>query len=207
MIEVLLQDVGKKFRDKWVFRKLSHHLQASGRYAIVGPNGSGKSTLLQIIAGFISPTRGSVSWKRQGREIASENLYTEMAMAAPYMEVIEEYSLDELLRFHAYFKSFSQQPDADELVHVCRLESSRSRAIKYFSSGMKQRVKLSLALLTDSPLLLLDEPCTNLDQGGRQWYRHLLKEYGKDKTIVVASNHHSDEYGSDFELIEPGEKT
>lgn len=202
MIEVVLQDVGKKFHDKWVFRKLSHRLQASGRYAIVGPNGSGKSTLLQIMAGFISPSKGEITWKKQDKEIAAEKLYPEIAMAAPYMEVIEEYSLDELLRFHARFKNFPSMLNSNELVHVSGLESSRSRAVKYYSSGMKQRVRLSLAILTDSPLLLLDEPCTNLDQAGRRWYRRLLDEYCSNKTIVVASNHQSEEYGSDFELIE-----
>jgi ABC-type multidrug transport system ATPase subunit len=194
MIQVIINDCGKKFRQKWVFRNLNYSFEPGKRYAITGKNGSGKSTLIKIIAAYITPTRGNVIRKLNGNTLTNDNVYLHLAMAAPYIESIEEFTLPELIRFQKKFKPFQSSLSEDDILKISELTDSQNKAIKFFSSGMKQRALLSIAILSSAPLLLLDEPCANLDADARKWYAQLLDQYGKDRTIIIASNHNEEEY-------------
>ncbi len=194
MIQVNINDCGKKFRQKWVFKKLSYSFEAGEKYAITGKNGSGKSTLLKMIAAYITPSSGNIEWGLNGQTVAPENVFRHIAMAAPYIEPIEEFTLPELIQFQKKFKPFQHALSEDDIINLSGLADNRNKAVKFFSSGMKQRALLSLALLSSSPLLLLDEPCANLDADARKWYAKLLDKYGSDRTIVIASNHNREEY-------------
>lgn len=194
MIQVRINDCGKKFRQKWVFKKLNHTFEPGQKYAITGKNGSGKSTLLKMIAAYITPTSGNVKWEFNGVAVAPENVFRHLSMAAPYIESIEEFTLPELIQFQRNFKSFQASLSEKDILNISELVESQYKAVRFFSSGMKQRALLSLAILSDSPLLLLDEPCANLDADARKWYAQLLEKYGKDRTIIVASNHNREEY-------------
>jgi ABC-type multidrug transport system ATPase subunit len=194
MIQAVINDCGKKFRQKWVFKNLNYSFEPGKRYAITGKNGSGKSTLIKIIAAYIMPTKGSVTRKMNGNTLINENVYLHLAMAAPYIESIEEFTLPELIRFQKKFKLFQSSLSEDDILNISELTDSRNKAIKFFSSGMKQRALLSIAILSSAPLLLLDEPCANLDADARMWYAQLLDQYGTDRTIIIASNHNEEEY-------------
>lgn len=194
MIQVIINDCGKKFRQKWVFRNLNYAFEAGQKYAITGKNGSGKSTLLKIIAAYITPTKGNASWEINGQTVIAENVFRHIAMAAPYIEPIEEFTLPELIRFQQKFKPFQKGLSENDVLNLSELADSSNKAIRFFSSGMKQRAMLSLAILSKAPLLLLDEPCANLDADARRWYTRLLEKYGRDRTIIVASNHNREEY-------------
>jgi ABC-type multidrug transport system ATPase subunit len=158
-------------------------------YAITGPNGSGKSTLLQAIAGSMQLSEGSIVWNdQQEKNIDAEQIYKQLAIAAPYLELIEEMTAKEFLEFHAQFKPLIATLSIDEILSIIGLEKALGKQIRYFSSGMKQRVKLAQAIFSDVPLLLLDEPCTNLDATGYALYHSLIKNYCMSKLIVVSSN-------------------
>jgi ABC-type multidrug transport system ATPase subunit len=73
--------------------------------------------------------------------------------------------------------------------------------VKNFSSGMKQRLKLTLAIMSDTPLLLLDEPLSNLDENGATWYQQMVRDFAGDRTIVVCSNMNEKEIGFCHEKI------
>ncbi len=194
MIEVNISRCSKKFRGKWVFRKKDHVFAPGHRYAIIGKNGSGKSTLLKIIAGFVSPSSGNISWSLNGNNLERASVYKHVAVSAPYMELIEEFRLPELIRFQESFKSYENNLSEYEIIRLSGLQESCNKPIKFFSSGMKQRVGLTLAILSAAPLLLLDEPCSNLDHEARHWYQTMLNEYGKGRTVIIASNHNPEEY-------------
>ena len=191
-MEISLTGAGKKFYSDWIFRNVSLHLKDGSRTAITGPNGSGKSTFIQVLAGAVMLTEGKVMYSANEKPVADDQVYRHMSFASPYLEVIEEFTLKEMVEFHR-----SMKPSAyttEEMLCDSGLEGKADSVIKFFSSGMKQRVRLTLALLTAAPVILLDEPCSNLDNSGVQWYRQMIDKHGTGKTIIVASNNHEEEY-------------
>lgn len=193
MIQIQLQSAGKKFQKQWVFRNLELHIQGTEKLAITGLNGSGKSTLLQIISGFQSLNEGNIQYTLDGNSIPIEQWYHQISYAAPYIDLPEEYNIQELLSFYGSFKAFQNKLSIPEVIEIMQLGSNNNKAIKHFSSGMKQRLKLSMAILSDTPVLLLDEPLSNLDKNGHAWYQELIEKYAKHKTIIVCSNHIEEE--------------
>jgi ABC-type multidrug transport system ATPase subunit len=182
-----LKDAGRRFNQEWIFRNFSYQFRSAGKYAILGPNGSGKSTLLSVVLGSLAPSEGSVTYT--GTEtIPVEKIYTQLSFAAPYLDLVEEFTLQETIAFHFKFKGFYAGLSASGLLDVLGLAKSQDKALKYFSSGMKQRTKLALACCTDSPLLLLDEPTSNLDKQGIAWYHELIRDFTAEKLVLVGSN-------------------
>ncbi|MDN5211989.1 ATP-binding cassette domain-containing protein [Fulvivirgaceae bacterium BMA12] len=188
-MDILVRDLGKKFRKHWVFKGFNYHFKFGNAYAITGPNGSGKSTLLQIISGFIPATTGTLQYKNApDNAIDNEDFYKYHTLASPYLELIEEFTLLEILQFHFNFKKISNGLSIRSVIDRLYLEDSTDKPIKYFSSGMKQRLKLGLAFYAEVPVLLLDEPTTNLDEKGIEWYHEEVTKQQKNKLMVVSSN-------------------
>ncbi|PUZ22107.1 ABC-type multidrug transport system, ATPase component [Chitinophaga costaii] len=185
---ISLNQAGKRYNYDWIFRRLSYTFQSGGRYAILGPNGSGKSTLLQVISGHQQQNEGSISYHLQTVPVSADTFYRYCSIAAPYLELIEEMTLWEALHFHLQFKPFIPGITPEKAIAAIGLEKARDKQIRHFSSGMRQRVKLALAIFSDNPVLLLDEPCTNLDISGIQLYQSLIVTYAMHKTLIVSSN-------------------
>ncbi|RYE18582.1 MAG: ABC transporter ATP-binding protein [Sphingobacteriales bacterium] len=188
-MKVSLQNAGKRFNRDWIFRSCSLEFLPQHSYAITGPNGSGKSTLLQVVAGATMHSEGKIIYTHNDQPITEPYRY--IAIAAPYLELIEELTATEMLEFHAAFKPLTAS--VAEMLAAVQLEKAAGKQIRYFSSGMKQRLKLAQAFYSDAPLLLLDEPTTNLDNDGIELYRRLIKEQLGKKLIIISSNV-SDEY-------------
>lgn len=157
-------------------------------YAILGRNGSGKSTLLQVVAGSLHPTSGTVKYTLSGNIVEQDRVFQHLAIVAPYQELIEEFTLREMLEFHFSFKSLIAGQTIPGIIDLLGFKDAGKKPIRLFSSGMKQRVKLILAILSDVPLLLLDEPTMNLDQAGIDWYIQLVEKFAENRTIIVCSN-------------------
>ncbi len=183
-----LQNTGKRYRLDWIFRGLDFSFEKGQRYAVLGPNGSGKSTLLKVLSGHLSPSKGTVLFENQGKKIEPDEVYRHVSYAAPYIELIEEFTLEEALKFHAGLKPLLPNFTPAKLYELLALPRARSKEIRFFSSGMKQRVKLALAVCSDTPILLLDEPATNLDTQGIEWYKNLIADYAAARLVVIASN-------------------
>lgn len=193
-MQVILRDIGKRFHQKWVFRGLNMQFDSGKHYAVTGKNGSGKSTVMLIAAGYLSTTKGSVQWIENEKTIAPELVYRRLSLASPYLELVEEFTLEETLSFHQKFKPFLEGFDTHRLIDLSGLSESRHKALRHFSSGMKQRVKLLLAIMSRTQLVMLDEPCANLDSDAVAWYQQLKQEYGNNRTFVICSNHNPEEY-------------
>ena len=193
-MEIILEDIGRRFNRDWVFRHLNYRFTTGQRYAILGPNGSGKSTLLQVIASSLTPSAGQIRYMAGEQNIDPERVYQHIALAAPYMELVEEFTLVEQIRFHFTHKKYLRGFDEQLLIELLGLRHAENKEIRYFSSGMKQRVKLALACCADVPILLLDEPATNLDQDGVDWYVHLVEQTSANRILLVCSNQER-EYG------------
>jgi len=185
---ISLSDTGKRYNRDWIFRHLTYEFSAGLSYAITGPNGSGKSTLLQAISGALFINEGSICYEQNGKVIADDNIYRHLSFCAPYLELIEEMTATESLDFHQAFKPLMPGLDSPAALNMVGLSMAKHKQIRYFSSGMKQRLKLAQAFLSDTPILLLDEPCTNLDKEGVALYQSLLKQYTRDRIVIISSN-------------------
>lgn len=183
-MQISLEQACKRFNKEWIFKNLNFQFEAGKHYALVGNNGSGKSTLLQIIAGYSGLTKGSISWS----PFDSINIYEQISFAAPYLELVEEFTATEQFEFQAQFKPIQKDLSAEKILELIGLKNAAHKQIRYYSSGMKQRLKLALAIFSDCPILLLDEPCSNLDKEGYALYDTLIKEYAMHKLIIVGSN-------------------
>jgi ABC-type multidrug transport system ATPase subunit len=193
---ITLSDAGKRYNREWIFRRFNYRFTTGSSYAITGPNGSGKSTLLQAIGGAIALNEGRLMYQPNGTDGGHEDsaVYTCIAIAAPYLELVEEMTVAEFLTFHSKFKPLLPVLSAKEIIRQVGLESSAHKQIRYYSSGMKQRVKLAQAIFSDVPVVLLDEPCTNLDSSGIALYQQLVHDYCQHRLVIVSSNDEA-EYG------------
>jgi ABC-type multidrug transport system ATPase subunit len=189
-MKISLTDAGKRFNRDWIFRHLTYEFSAGQSYAIIGPNGSGKSTLLQVLSGSMQINEGKAEWTIDNKQLASENIYNSISICAPYLEVVEEMTLTEFLNFHSGFKPFLSLITTEKIISILGLENAVNKQIRNYSSGMKQRVKLAQSIFSDVPVVLLDEPCTNLDETGVNLYKQLIEEYCKKRMVIVSSNDH-----------------
>lgn len=190
-MHITLANSGKRFNRDWIFKGINYTFSSGNAYAIVGNNGSGKSTLLQAIASILPLNEGSLVWTEtsQSQSLPTEMVYKSLAIVAPYLELIEEMTAMEFLKFHASFKPFIPTLSYDLILDAVELPTSaHNKQIRFFSSGMKQRIKLAQAVCCDVPVILLDEPCTNLDKNGYALYNRLIERFCKDKLIIVSSN-------------------
>ncbi len=185
---ITLHDIGKKYNYNWIFRNVSYVFQASGHYGVLGNNGSGKSTLLKIISGFLTPSEGSIFWGNDKGENVANNLYSQTGIASPHIELIEEFTLLETLNFHFRFRKVIKEHTLKSLLELSGLKKSADKPLKYFSSGMKQRVKLLLAVMSENNLIILDEPASNLDARSTQWYQNLVENYCRNRLVIIGSN-------------------
>lgn len=201
-MEVSLHAITRSFGREVVFRDVTRTLASGSRTAILGPNGSGKSTLLQVIAGALMPTAGGITHRLHGRDLPQEEVYRQVSIAAPYLGLYEDLSLREVLQFHARFKPLRSGLAPADVARIAYLEKALEKPVLHFSSGMKQRLKLALAILSDTPLLLLDEPSSNLDAEAIDWFRALLREHVDGRTLVIASNRQLAEHDLCTERIE-----
>lgn len=186
-------DTGKRYNRDWIFRHFNYTFEQGSHYAITGPNGSGKSTLLQVIAGATASSEGKINYTSSHQPPATSHLegdlaYRQLSIAAPYLELIEEMTITEFLQFHSSFKPLMKGVSVKDAIGIITLEKSANKQIRYYSSGMKQRVKLAQAIFSDVSCVLLDEPCTNLDEAGIALYHQLVKDYCSERTVIVSSN-------------------
>jgi ABC-type multidrug transport system ATPase subunit len=200
-MKLVLNNLGKKFPPDWIFKKIDFQFNGGQKYALIGPNGSGKSTLLKILSGHLTPSQGKLQPFFNDILIPLDQLYKYISFAAPYMDLIEEFTLAETIQFHAQFKRLRYNMSVGDLIDLLKLQKSVNKPLKYFSSGMKQRVKLGLALYSDVPLVLLDEPTTNLDVEGADWYSEGINSLPKNTLLIVASNTPSDYESFDHKLF------
>ncbi len=208
-IDITLTNAGKKFGKEWIFRQVTLDIKQGEKVVILGLNGSGKSTLLQALTGYLSLNEGNLNYQHNSKTIDIEEFYRYQSLASPYLELIEDFTLHELIEHVANYKPFLNQLNIAQVIELSGLSTHKDKYIKLFSSGMKQRLKLTIAILADTPILFLDEPTTNLDATVISWYQRIITDYASEKTIIVCSNSIKEEYAfceriitmEDFKLL------
>jgi len=200
-LEITLKDIGRRYNSEWIFRHINYRFESGKSYAVLGQNGSGKSTLLKVLSGSLSSSEGELVYTNGESIIGIDQVYQQLSIAAPYIELIEEFTLRELFDFHFQFKSYLRGFDKESVLNLLGLESALDKEIKHFSSGMRQRVKLVLACCSNSNLVLLDEPTSNLDSAGEEWYLNLIARTKLDFRLFIICSNQKKEYGFCDETI------
>ncbi len=204
VFEIKAENLGKRYVQHWIFRGIEGHWQEGQRIAIVGGNGSGKSTFLQVLSGILPPTEGQLTYHQAGQLIDIERYHRYLSIASPALDLPESLSLRQLLIFHLQLKPLVGDNDVKQVAERMDLAGHLDKDLRLFSSGMRQRVKLGLAMWAALPLILLDEPTSHLDTKYIGWYQEQLSCLGGDKLVFVASND-AREYVGFQQLIQMGD--
>lgn len=186
-MEITLENIGKRYDADWIFREINATFKPNNVYGLIGFNGSGKSTLLQIISGFVTPTEGTIDF-RSTNEVLVEDVYKSLSMAAPYMSLPTELTVEEAVLNHSNHKQLVASTHPKDLIDSIQLYNHRNKTLSKLSSGMRQRLALALAIHSNCLLLLLDEPCANLDSKWSEWFNRCLEEHKENKTVIISSN-------------------
>ncbi len=191
-MKITLANLSKRYLYDWIIRDMDQIFQPNSITGIDGINGSGKSTLIKLISGYLSPSEGEISYDLDGKNIERSDVFRHISLSAPYTDLIQEYDVEEMFLFHTKFKKMRKKFETKEFLELVKLNKTKGKQIQYYSSGMKQRLQLAIALFTDSKLLLLDEPTSYLDSENKEWFYRLLKEELSDRTVIIASNDKDD---------------
>jgi ABC-type multidrug transport system ATPase subunit len=200
IFSITVENLSKRFNSEWIVKNLNYRFESGNTYAITGPNGSGKSTLLQLLWGQLPQSSGTIKFTYNNSEIPVEDVFKQVAIATPYMDLIDEFTLDEQLTFHFKTRAIRNRMSLEDTISKLYLTEARSKVIGNFSSGMKQRLKLGLAFYTESNAIFLDEPGSNLDEKAFDWYLDNLRAVPANHLIFIASNQPA-EYPKDSKVL------
>lgn len=192
-MKIVLEHSGKKFNREWIFQNVNEVFDAGCCVGITGGNGSGKSTLVQMLAGYATPSAGRISWLLGDQRVDAQKIFAYISWCTPQVSLYDEFTLRENIDFFLKYKKIRNGISMEEIVRILHLEAHENRMLRQYSSGMRQRVKLGLAILADTPLLFLDEPVSHLDATNTRWFQDLLSEHKSGRSIFIASNNNADE--------------
>lgn len=187
-LTISAEAIGKRFGRNWIIRDFTGSFASGEQIGIKGRNGSGKSTLLRMLCGQLTPSRGALNFQLDGQEVKTADFYQYVSWTGPYLEIVEELSIADFLRFHFGMKPLRAGLQLEDVPALLELEQVRNRKLSDCSSGMRQRVLLGSALYADTPLLLLDEPTVTLDEDAIAWFHGQLANQGAGRLVFVASN-------------------
>ncbi|PJA28070.1 MAG: transcriptional regulator [candidate division Zixibacteria bacterium CG_4_9_14_3_um_filter_46_8] len=195
--ELRASDISKSFECLPVLKNITFEVSAGEGLIITGANGSGKSTLIRILSGLNRPTSGEVIFSADGNIVHREDRRLYYSLVSPDMQFYEELSARENMIFFIRIRGM-QSPDIEmnEVLGRYGLQGRGNDLVKSYSSGMKQRLKYVVALLSKPEVLFLDEPTSNLDEAGLELVDAICEEQKKRGILVVATNDKRDfKYG------------
>lgn len=141
---------------------------------------------------MVEATSGSINYLSDNILINEQNWYEFYSFSSPEMELWNELLVDEIITLH--FKLKKAKSGQSQILDLSCLNTFRYKTYAELSSGLKNKLKLSLAIFTDTPILFLDEPCTNFDAQNIKWYQEMITKYCSHQMLIIASNQEH-EYG------------
>ena len=189
-MSIRVNHVSKFYGEQKALDQVSFEIGSGEVVGFLGPNGAGKSTMMKIITGFIPPTEGEVFVK--GLDIFQHSLETRKLIG--YLPennpLYHEMYVKEYLDFvgETFGLGKSRNEDVERIIKLTGLEPERRKTIGMLSKGYRQRVGLAQALLHDPEVLILDEPTTGLDPNQIIEIRNLIKEVGREKTVMLSTH-------------------
>lgn len=192
-MQIQAKEIRKLFNNRMIFKNINIDVCSGQCVALTGANGSGKTTMIRILSHLIYPTSGKIVYRMDDKEIPKDEVYKHISLVGPYLELYQDLTARENLRFLGKLKRVADLDDKiEKLMKRFRLAGREEDDVKTYSSGMKQRLKYVFALLSDPQVLFVDEPGSNLDEEGVGTVYEVLEEQKKDKILVIATNDHDD---------------
>ena len=190
MIELAAEGIGQRFGRRILFRGLEFVARGGETLAITGSNGSGKSTLVRIVAGVMRPTKGSVRLTLESGQVPESERPFSTGLVAPYLNVYDGFSPRENLAFVARARRLSNARERiDAVLDRVTLADRADDLVGTFSSGMKQRMRFAAAMVADPPVMILDEPTSNLDEAGKATVTGIIEScVAEGRVVIVATN-------------------
>lgn len=184
-----IQNITKTFGSVVALNNVSFEIKENEILGLLGPNGAGKTTMMRIITGYLSSDSGKIEINNE--EVSVENLNTKRIIG--YLPennpLYEDLTVYEYLNFVAEARMVSNRISRiKEVVEVCKLKEVFTRNISELSKGYRQRVGFAAAIIHDPQILILDEPTAGLDPNQAHEVRQLIKEFKKDKTIILSTH-------------------
>lgn len=193
-VQIQAHDLMMRFGRKVLFRNLSFSIADGEVVAVTGANGSGKSTLVKIMAGLLRPYKGEIELNVGGKRIPFEERALLTGLVAPYLNVYDGFSLRENLQFIARARTLPEAATRiPEVIEQVQLKASADAYVQTYSSGMRQRARFAAALLANPPILLLDEPTSNLDETGKRMVWEVIRAAKADGKLVIVATNEADE--------------
>ncbi len=176
-----------------MFEDISFSLNQSETLLVTGRNGSGKSTLVKILIDVLTPSAGTVKLLSEQNEVIARRQHL-VGHVSPYLQLYEEFSAAENLAMGLSIRGIRGNPAStiDSLLTRFGIVQRKNDPVRMYSSGMKQRVKYAFALIHNPPILILDEPTSNLDEEGSRCVRAVMREHRETGILIVATNDLSD---------------
>ncbi len=188
---IKLENITKKYGDLTALDGVSFEIDKGEVVGLLGPNGAGKSTTMKVISGFLIPDSGKISIEKKevkDNMVFAKKLIGYMPENNPlYKEMIVEEAIKLALDLHSIPKS-EHKKKIDYVVKATGIQDVFYRPISELSKGYKQRVGIAQVLVHDPEIMILDEPTEGLDPNQRNEIRNLIKELGKDRTVVISTH-------------------
>ncbi len=201
-MELVIDRVSKQYKNHIAVDRISINLQ-KGVYGLLGENGAGKTTLMRMICGILKPTSGTISF--DGMDVSEETYRSILGYLPQDFGYYPEFTGQDFLLYMAALKGLTKpqaKRKATELLQLVTLQDVAKKKTKTYSGGMKQRLGIAQALLSQPKLLVLDEPTAGLDPKERVRFRDLIKDLGKESIVLLSTHIVSDiEHIADTVLI------
>ncbi len=188
---IAVENLTKKYGQHYAVDSINFNVKAGEILGFLGPNGAGKSTTMNILTGYISATEGTA--KINGIDILEEPLEVKKLIGylPEFPPLYPDMTVSEYLDFVCNIKKVSgsvKKQSLEKIMDVVKIGDVRKRLIKNLSKGYKQRVGLAQALIGNPPVLILDEPTVGLDPKQIIEIRNLIKDLGREHTIILSSH-------------------
>ncbi len=189
MIEVT--NLTKRYGDHVAIDNLSFRVEKGQIYGFLGPNGAGKSTTMNILTGYIAASSGTVAIDGKDIQKQPEEAKKKIGYLPEMPPLYMEMTVEEYLTFVAQLKKIAakeRKAQIQKVMEMTQITDMRGRLIRNLSKGYRQRVGLAQAVLGDPELIVLDEPSVGLDPKQIIEIRDLIRELGKNHTIILSSH-------------------
>ncbi|MEE4259011.1 MAG: ATP-binding cassette domain-containing protein [Bacteroidales bacterium] len=190
-MDIVVENLTKKYGSQKAVDDLSFKVKTGEILGFLGPNGAGKTTTMKAITGFLYPDNGQIYIGNYSVEKDQEEIKKRIGYLPESNPLYEDMYVLDYLRFAAKVQKIPKEDVDDKLLNVvqtCGLEKEKHKKISELSKGFKQRVGLAQALIHSPEVLILDEPTVGLDPNQIKEIRELIKQIGKEKTVILSSH-------------------
>lgn len=188
-MSIKLENISKVYGKQFALKNVSFSINQGEVVGLLGPNGAGKSTLMKIISGYLPPSEGKAFVYGFDVDIDGKKAKSRIGYLPENNALYLDMYVREYLHFVAeLYGQKNANAEVNNVIQLCGLAPEQNKKIGALSKGYKQRVGLAQALIHQPDVLILDEPTTGLDPNQLLEIRKLIKEIGKEKTVLLSSH-------------------